>query len=111
MREDYDWQRLDKFLWCARLLKSRAGCAALVAAGMVRINRVETAKPHAKVREGDVLTIGLHGRVLVWRIAALPARRCAVAEAAFFYTDLASPAPSCTASQTASYAPAQSSCD
>ena len=40
--EDRDWQRLDKWLWCARFMKARADCARLVAEGMVRINRQPT---------------------------------------------------------------------
>ena len=46
--EDRTWQRLDKWLWCARFLKARSGCARLVAEGMVRINRQPTDKPHAR---------------------------------------------------------------
>ena len=63
--EDRDWQRLDKWLWCARFLKSRADCARLVGAGMLRLNRRPTEKPHAHVRVGDVLTLPFAGRVRV----------------------------------------------
>ena len=50
-------QRLDAWLWCARLRKTRADCARLVEAGTVRINRQPTDKPHARVRPGDVLEV------------------------------------------------------
>ena len=53
--EDRDWQRLDKWLWCARVSKTRAACARLVEEGGVRINRQPTDKPHARLRPGDVL--------------------------------------------------------
>ena len=56
-QEDRDWQRLDKWLWCARFMRARSDCAALVAEGRVRINRQPTDKAHARLRPGDVLTI------------------------------------------------------
>lgn len=86
-------QRLDAWLWCARLRKTRADCARLVEAGAVRINRQPTDKAHARVRPGDTLTIaqgsGERGRVLVWRVLALAARRGPAAEARALYEDLA----------------------
>ncbi|HEY4250781.1 MAG TPA: S4 domain-containing protein [Roseomonas sp.] len=90
--EDRDWQRLDKWLWCARLAKTRADCARIIGAGAVRVNRQPTGKPHARLRPGDVLTIaqgqGEGGRVRIWRIAALAARRGPPAEARTLYEDL-----------------------
>ncbi len=66
--EDRLWQRLDKWLWCARFMKLRAGCARWVAAGGVRINRQPTDKPHARVRPGDVLTLAHGTQVRVVRV-------------------------------------------
>ncbi|WP_135467154.1 RNA-binding S4 domain-containing protein [Crenalkalicoccus roseus] len=90
--EDRDWQRLDKWLWCARVAKTRAACARLVEAGAFRINRQPTDKPHARLRPGDVLTfaLGAPGReeVRVWRVLALGARRGPAAEARTLYEDL-----------------------
>ena len=87
------WQRLDLWLWCARLAKTRAECARQVAAGAVRLNRQPTDKAHARLRVGDVLTIGLHGRVRVWRVLALAERRGPPAEARTLYEDLSDAAP------------------
>jgi ribosome-associated heat shock protein Hsp15 len=85
-------QRLDAWLWCARLRRTRADCARLVEAGTVRINRQPTDKPHARVRPGDVLTIaqgqGEGGRILVWRVLALAARRGPPAEARGLYEEI-----------------------
>jgi ribosome-associated heat shock protein Hsp15 len=83
-----DWQRLDLWLWCARLAKTRAECARLVAGGAVRLNRQATDKAHARLRVGDVLTLAVHGRVRVWRVLALAARRGPPAEARLLYEDL-----------------------
>jgi ribosome-associated heat shock protein Hsp15 len=90
--EGREAQRLDAWLWCARLRKTRADCAALVEAGAVRINRLPTDKPHARVRPGDVLTIaqgrGEGGRIAVWRVVALAERRGPATEARALYEDL-----------------------
>lgn len=90
--EDRDWQRLDKWLWCARVAKTRAACARLVEEGGVRINRQPTDKPHARLRPGDVLTFALgsadRGVVRVWRVLALAERRGPAPEAQALYEDL-----------------------
>ena len=87
-QEDRDWQRLDTWLWCARFMRARADCAALVALGGVRINRQVTDKAHARLRPGDVLTLPLRGRVRVIRVVALPTRRGPAAEAIALYEEL-----------------------
>jgi ribosome-associated heat shock protein Hsp15 len=87
-QEDRDWQRLDKWLWCARFMRARTDCAALVALGRIRINRQTTDKAHAKLRLGDVLTVPVPGRVRVVRVLALAARRGPAAEAAGLYEEM-----------------------
>ncbi|MBN9559237.1 MAG: RNA-binding S4 domain-containing protein, partial [Alphaproteobacteria bacterium] len=88
-REDKDWQRLDKWLWCARFMKARSDCARLVAGGFVRINRQPTDKPHARLRVGDVLTVPLRGAVRVVRVQALATRRGPAPEARTLYEEVA----------------------
>jgi ribosome-associated heat shock protein Hsp15 len=87
-QEDRDWQRLDKWLWCARFMRQRSDCADLVAQGSIRINRQPTIKAHAKLRIGDVLTIPVRGEVRVIRVAALAARRGPAPEAALLYAEV-----------------------
>ena len=109
MAEDQDWQRLDKWLWCARLMKARSDCAALVAAGGLRLNRQPTDKPHARLRVGDVLTVPLRGRVLVLEVLALAGRRGPAPEARLLYReipDVAAVQPNpCGDAETAAYPP------
>ena len=50
-------QRIDKWLWFARIIKSRTLAAQLVVEGKVRVNRVKATKPSQTVRAGDVLTV------------------------------------------------------
>ncbi len=89
-QEDRDWQRLDKWLWCARFMKARSDCAELVVQGGLRLNRQQTSKPHAKLRVGDVLTLPLRGQVLVVKVLALAARRGPAAEAQLLYREIPS---------------------
>ena len=86
--EDRSWQRLDKWLWCARFLKARADCARLVAEGGVRINRQPTDKPHARLRPGDVVTLPLRRDVRVVRVLALAVRRGPAPEAQGLYEEI-----------------------
>jgi ribosome-associated heat shock protein Hsp15 len=79
------WQRLDLWLWCARVAKARSDCARLVEDGAVRLNRQPTVKAHAKLRIGDVLTMAWRGEVRVWRVTALASRRGAAPEARLLY--------------------------
>ncbi len=83
------WQRLDKWLWCARFMKARADCARLVAGGSVRINRQVTDKPHARLRPGDVLTLPLRQQVRVVRVLSLASRRGPAPEAQALYEEIA----------------------
>ena len=87
-RDEAQWQRLDLWLWCARVSKARSDCARLVEAGGVRLNRQPTVKAHAKLRIGDVLTMALRGEVRVWRVRALASRRGPAAEAILLYEEV-----------------------
>jgi ribosome-associated heat shock protein Hsp15 len=89
--EDRLWQRLDKWLWCARFLKARADCTRLVAAGGVRINRQPTEKPHARLRPGDVVTFPLRGDIRVIRVVSLALRRGPANEAITLYEEIPDP--------------------
>jgi ribosome-associated heat shock protein Hsp15 len=86
--EDRDWQRLDKWLWCARFMRARADCARLIAAGSLRINRQPTDKPHARLRIGDVITLPIRDEVRVIEVLALAARRGPAPEARLLYRDI-----------------------
>lgn len=96
-------QRLDKWLWFARVLKSRTQAAALVSDGKVRINRVRALKPSQSVRPGDVLTITLRGDVRVLKVSQPGVRRGPPPEARSLYEDLtpAKPKPPLPAAERA----------
>jgi ribosome-associated heat shock protein Hsp15 len=78
-------QRLDKWLWFARVTKSRNLAAQLIQDGKVRVNRTKVAKPSQTVRSGDVLTIAVRGSVEVLKVLAPGVRRGPPAEARQLY--------------------------
>lgn len=89
MSEKGGWERLDVWLWYARLAKTRSACARAVRDGGFRLNRQTVDKPHARLRIGDVLTFTWDaGEVRVWQVTELGSRRGPAAEARALYEDL-----------------------
>jgi ribosome-associated heat shock protein Hsp15 len=80
--------RLDKFLWFARIVKTRALAQALAEEGRLRISGRVADRAHAAVRVGDVLSFAMRGEVRVLRVEALPVRRGPPVEARALYTEL-----------------------
>lgn len=81
-------QRLDKWLWHARVVKARTSAAALVEAGHVRINGIRERAPGHGVKLGDVLTIGLDRSVRVLKVIGFAERRGDAAAARVLYDEL-----------------------
>jgi ribosome-associated heat shock protein Hsp15 len=80
--------RLDKFLWFARIVKTRALAQQLAEQGRLRLGGRVIDRAHAPVRVGDVLSFAVHGRVRVIRVETLPARRGPPAEARALYSEV-----------------------
>jgi ribosome-associated heat shock protein Hsp15 len=83
--------RLDKFLWFARLARTRSLAARLCAAGAVAIAGRPILKPGHPVRVGDVLTAPQGRLIRTIRIVALASRRGPAAEAQALYAELTPP--------------------
>ncbi len=81
-------QRLDKWLWHARVVKARSSAAALVEAGHVRINGVREKAPGHAVKAGDVLTVALDNSVRIMKVVAFAERRGDATAARVLYEDL-----------------------
>lgn len=86
-------QRLDQWLWFARVVKSRTLAATLIAEGKFRVNREKIEKPSAIVRPGDVVTSAAASNVRILRVAAIGRRRGPASEAQGLYEDLTPPPP------------------
>jgi ribosome-associated heat shock protein Hsp15 len=83
-------QRLDKWLWHARVVKARTSAAALIEAGHVRINGVREKAPGHAVKAGDVVTVALDRGVRVLKVLGFTERRGDASAARVLYEDLQS---------------------
>lgn len=90
-RSEMGQLRLDKWLWFARVVKTRTLAASLVGDGKVRLNRERTTKPSQTVRVGDVLTIAVGPRIRVLEVVAIGTRRGPASEAQALYVDRSPP--------------------
>jgi ribosome-associated heat shock protein Hsp15 len=86
-----DRQRIDKWLWHARVVRTRSAAAALVGSGHVRINSRRIEAPGYAVKAGDVITVALDRTVRVLRVVAFMERRGGSEAARVLYEDLAPP--------------------
>ena len=85
--------RIDRFLHCIRLVKSRTLAQALVETGHLRIDGKRVEKSSEPVRVGSVIALPLRDEVRVFRVLALPERRGPAAEARACYEELGVDAP------------------
>jgi ribosome-associated heat shock protein Hsp15 len=83
-----DRQRIDKWLWHARVVRTRSAAAALAAAGHVRINGQRIDAPGRSVRAGDVVTVALDRSVRVLKVLGFSERRGDAAAARVLCRDL-----------------------
>lgn len=79
--------RLDKWLFHARLFKTRGLAAERIAGGGLRLNGQPCRKPGRAVHPGDMLTVSAHGRIRTLRIIALGQRRGPAPEAQALYDE------------------------
>jgi ribosome-associated heat shock protein Hsp15 len=86
-------QRIDKWLWHARVVRTRSAAAALAASGQVRLNGQRIDAPSHAVRLGDVVTVALDRTVRVLKVAGFAERRGAAETAQALWQDLSPPRP------------------
>src|SRR5213076_1475619 len=70
-----DRQRIDKWLWHARVVRTRTAAASLAAAGHVRLNGARVDAASRPVKAGDVVTIALDRTVRVLKVLGFSERR------------------------------------
>ncbi|MDX5594787.1 RNA-binding S4 domain-containing protein [Pseudovibrio sp. SPO723] len=84
-------QRIDKWLWYARVTKSRTLAQKLAVSGHVRLNKEKVTTAKQGIKLGDVLTIALPRRLMVYKVLDLGSRRGPASEAQLLYEDLSPP--------------------
>jgi ribosome-associated heat shock protein Hsp15 len=85
-----DRQRIDKWLWYARITRHRSDAAVLASEGHVRVNGVRIGAASRSVRPGDVITISLNRSVRVLQVQGFAARRGTSEAARGLYKELTS---------------------
>jgi ribosome-associated heat shock protein Hsp15 len=85
--------RVDKWLWAARVFKTRSLATDACDGGKVDVNE-QSAKPAKALRPGDVVRVTLpQGRRRILKVIALDDRRGSAAVARTLYDDLTPPEP------------------
>ena len=80
-------QRVDKWLWHARIVRTRSAATALAAAGYVRINGTKAAASQP-VSKGDVVTVALDRSVQVLAVEGFCERRGGAGQARGLYSQV-----------------------
>ena len=86
-------QRIDTWLWFARVVKSRTLATRLVEAGHVRINGSRVIVPAKPVNAGDILTIALERQVRILRVVQVGERRGPFREASLLFEEIETDGP------------------
>jgi ribosome-associated heat shock protein Hsp15 len=93
VRAPLDSIRVDKWLWAARVFKTRSQASVACDGGKVDVND-EAAKPARRVRAGDLIEVSLpRGRRRILRVAGLDDRRGSAEVAKALFEDLTPPEP------------------
>jgi ribosome-associated heat shock protein Hsp15 len=80
--------RIDRYLHCIRLVKSRTFAQAVIEQGHVRIDGKRVEKSSEEVRVGSIIALPLRDRVRILRVLGLPERRGPATDARLCYEEL-----------------------
>jgi ribosome-associated heat shock protein Hsp15 len=83
-----DRQRIDKWLWHARVVRTRSAAAALVDSGLVRVNNERVTQTSHPVRPNDVITVALDRSVRILKVTGYAERRGSATDARGLFEDL-----------------------
>jgi ribosome-associated heat shock protein Hsp15 len=86
---ELDRQRVDRWLWHARVVRTRGAAAALAGSGYVRVNGARIDAASRVVRTGDVITVALDRSVRVLKVLGFVERRGPAGTGETLYEDLA----------------------
>lgn len=66
--------RIDKFVWCVRLAKTRSKATEEIAKGKIRLNSSDV-KPSRDVKVGDEINVSRHTAVFSYKVIQLLSNR------------------------------------
>jgi ribosome-associated heat shock protein Hsp15 len=81
-------QRIDKWLWHSRLVRTRSAAAGLAMSGHVRVNGARVKAPSRLLRIGDVVTVSLYQGVRILRVVGFSGRRGSGGDARLLFEEL-----------------------
>jgi ribosome-associated heat shock protein Hsp15 len=81
-------QRIDKWLWHARVARTRTLAQELLRRGKIRVNRQKVTSASRSVRCDDVLTISIGQHIRVLKVKAFAERRGSASEAAVLFEEI-----------------------
>ena len=81
-------QRIDKWLWHARIVRTRSDATRLVEAGHTRVNGQRITAPAHALRVGDVVTVALDRSVRVIEVTGFCDKRGSPRDAVVTYRSL-----------------------
>jgi len=88
MSDPAERQRLDRWIWHARVVRTREAAAELVRAGHVRLDGARVTSPAHAVRAGQVLTIALDRQVRILRVVGFSERRGDATSASALFSEI-----------------------
>lgn len=79
--------RLDKYVWCVRLAKTRSKATEAVGKGKIKLNQAQV-KPSKEVKSGDVVQLIKHTAVYSFKIIQLLDKRIAAKQVPEYIIDI-----------------------
>ena len=67
--------RIDKYIWCVRLQKTRSRATKFIEAGNVKINGEETKKASREIRPDQTFSIRVKPIWRTWKVIGIPKSR------------------------------------
>ena len=82
--------RIDKYIWCVRLAKTRSQASELVAKGKIKLNKINV-KPSKEIKVGDVLSLSKNAAVFEYKIIVGIEKRVGAKLVGDYLLDITSP--------------------
>jgi ribosome-associated heat shock protein Hsp15 len=79
--------RLDKFVWCVRLCKTRSQGTELISKGQIKLN-TQTIKPSKELRIQDIISVHKNNAVFSYKVIELLDKRVGAALIENFILDI-----------------------
>ncbi len=82
--------RIDKYLWCVRLAKTRSQASEFISKGRVKLNGMEI-KPSREIRLNDIISVQRHSALFEYKILGFLDKRVGAPLVSEFLEDMTKP--------------------